>query len=112
MNTIVNLTPHPLNVAGFTIPASGTIARVSVTRRQTASLTLADGSSIPAFVPEFGQVTGLPPAQDGTIFIVSAMVRSHPAVQPRIDVASPGQLLRDDAGQIVGCDGLDFNVGA
>lgn len=110
MSTLINLTPHPITIGNAMVPPSGTIARVAVTRRRIADITLADGSTIPAFSPAFGDVTDLPAPQDGAIYIVSAMVRSHPAVAQRPDVASPGQLVRDAAGQIIGCDGLDFNA--
>jgi hypothetical protein len=110
MSTLVNLTPHAITIGALTVPPSGTVARVAVNRRQVGTLPLEDGTTVPAFVPAFGEVSDLPPHQNGTILIVSAMVRSHPAVAQRLDVASPGYLVRDAAGRIVGCDGLDFNA--
>ncbi len=101
---IINLTPHTINIGTLAIPASGHIARVAVTRRP-----LGDIDGIPTYAPTFGDVTGLPDMATDTIYIVSAMVRSHPALADRLDVCSPGQPVRDDAGQIIGCDGLDFN---
>lgn len=110
MSTLFNLTPHPITIGTLTVPPSGTVARVAVTRRQVGSIPLEDGTTVPAFVPAFGEVTDLPPHQNGTILIVSAMVRTHPDVAKRLDVASPGNLVRDAEGRIVGCDGLDFNA--
>ena len=109
---ICNLTPHAIIANGVTIPASGEVARVTVTRKQVGNLTLEDGTTIPAFVPTFGEVTGLPPKKWGTLYLVSAMVRSHPDVAKRKDVASPGNLIRDENGVIIGCDGLDLNFNA
>jgi hypothetical protein len=110
MSTLINLTPHSVIIGSLTVPPSGTVARVAATRRQVGSIPLEDGTTVPAFVPAFGDVTDLPAPQKGAIYIVSAMVRSHTAVAQRSDVASPGQLVRDAAGQIIGCDGLDFNA--
>jgi hypothetical protein len=102
---IINLTPHTITAAGVAIPPSGDIARVSVTRTQRGDI-----NGIPVFVPTFGDVAGLPNPAPDTAYLVSAMVRSHPAVASRADVCSPGALIRDDAGNIIGCDGLDFNA--
>ena len=106
MGNLVNLTPHDIKVKtqdGFvTIPKSGQVARVDVTRSSIVSL-----NGIDIFRPNFGNVIGLPPVQDGTAYIVSAMVRG--AVPDRIDVFSPGSLIRDDAGNVIACDGLDCN---
>jgi hypothetical protein len=106
MGDLINLTPHDIKVKtqdGFvTIPKSGQIARVDVSRSATVLL-----NDIQIFKPTFGNVIGLPPVQDGKAYIVSAMVRG--AVPDRIDVVSPGILIRDGDGNVVGCDGLDCN---
>jgi hypothetical protein len=109
---IINLTPHGVTIGTVTVPPSGTVARVAVHRTAMPVINLDDGTTIPAYAPAFGDVTDLPDQQDGVILIVSAMVRSHPAVAGRKDVASPGQLVRDANGTIIGCDGLDFNTTA
>lgn len=109
MKTLVNLTPHAVTVGGVAFPPSGDVARVAVTRQWLGDVPMADGRKVAAYRPVLGAVTGLPPAQKGVILVVSAMVRSHPDVAKRKDVASPGNLVRDDNGVVVGCDGLDFN---
>lgn len=107
---IQNLTPHAVTIFdndGKTILAtvrpSGDVARVTMSRTQTDSV-----GSIPVFVSTAGDVTGLPPAGNGTVFIVSALVRL--AVPTRKDVFSPGELIRNDQGQPVGCKGLEANA--
>lgn len=55
----------------------------------------------------YGEVTGLPEYQEGTYYVVSAMVRQ--ALPHRKDLLSPGQLIRNEAGQPVGCLGLVRN---
>ena len=59
---------------------------------------------IDTLITKYGEVTGLPPFQDGTIFVVSGLVRA--AVPHRHDVWQPGELLRNEAGQVIGCVGL------
>lgn len=60
-----------------------------------------------------GETTGLPPEvpsehdEHPKVFIVSTLVRlAHPE---RRDLASPGELVRNEAGQPIGCRGLIVN---
>lgn len=105
--TIVNLTPHTLNILNadgsvrVDVSPSGTVARVASTRTQTGEV-----NGLPMFVTTFGEVTGLPDAQPGTLFVVSGMVAGRPEVSVREDVWSPGELVRGPDGQPVGCRGL------
>lgn len=55
----------------------------------------------------FGEVTGLPDHEEGVYLLVSTMVRE--ALPLRSDLVSPGQLLRDDDGNVIGCLGLVEN---
>lgn len=110
---IVNLTPHALNLHGtdatselatlqISVPPSGTIARLAVSRKAIASVTL-EGVKIGICQSNFGNITGLPVAEDGTIFVVSALVAE---AAKRSDVFSPGELVRDEVGVVVGANGL------
>jgi hypothetical protein len=97
----VNLTPHEINpIGGDSIAPSGDVARVS-----TRNIEVLPGF----FAQETGEVQGLPGAQEGVLFIVSAMVRL--AVPERGDVVSPGELVRNEQGQPVGCRGFFVNPG-
>lgn len=103
---LVNLTPHTVNLitaSGETIslPPSGTVARVS-----SKSSPVGEVEGILLTRVTFGEVLDLPPA-DGRTFIVSALVRS--AVPSRGDVASPGDLVRDSGGNVIGCKNLILN---
>jgi hypothetical protein len=104
---MINLTPHAINIVGFngevtTIPPSGKVARVKSTQ------TLAGNKAgIPLYFVEFGAVEDLPNESAipfGVEYIVSGMVRA--ACPNRRDLASPGDLVRDDKGNVVGCRGL------
>jgi len=101
---IVNLTPHELNVFNedgqsvATIPASGQVARISVERKQ-----IGDINGIPLFETKIGEPTGLPERQPDAIYVVSYMFRAN---FDREDLWQPGELLRNEAGQPIGCIGL------
>ena len=104
----VNLTPHTLNIieedgSVYTLPASGQIARVEVERTVAYIM---DGIEI--FETVYGQVTGLPERQPDTAYIVSALVAQ---AAKRSDVYSPGELVRNGDGQVIGCRGLTYHVG-
>ena len=55
----------------------------------------------------YGKVAGLPDKEDGVMYIVSMMVRQ--ALPNRNDLASPGDIIRDEYGQITGCLNLVIN---
>jgi len=103
---IINLTPHALSIVGdngtLTIPPSGTVARLAVTRTALAPVVV-DGVSLTISLPVMGDVTDLPSAVDDVILVVSALVAG--AVN-RTDVYSPGELIRDGAGNVIGARGL------
>jgi hypothetical protein len=100
----ITLTTQTMNLINLT--PDGTLARVSMTRKQVGQLDL-DGTSVPIYRTVLGAVTGLPPVSDGVGYIVSAMVRS--AAPERRDVYSPADLQRDAAGNVIGCGSLDSN---
>jgi len=118
--TMINLTPHPIVVAGVTIPPSGQVARVEVDYVTLGAgicslcgreVTGHDGCNVP-IIPlvrgEYGQPTDLPEHVEGTLYIVSAMVRV--ACPDRNDLASPAQMVRDDQGRIIGCEALEVSA--
>jgi hypothetical protein len=99
---IVNLTPHTVKLVGVLEIFSTGVARVSSTQEEVGRI---DG--VPLVRATFGEVTGLPAPEEGTLLIVSAMVRA--ALPGRTDLASPGDLVRDEAGQVIGCKSLIVN---
>lgn len=98
---IVNLTPHDVNIIGEigevvqTFPASGELARCSVSREQVDAI-----NSVPVNRTVFGEVTGLPEQQEGVVYIVSALVAQ---ATKRDDVLIPDDAVRDEQGRIIGC---------
>ena len=107
-----NLTPHEVCIydmngtvpdLNLVIEAGEEVARVSCEYIKVDKKV--DG--IDLYRPVFGEVTGLPEYSDGVYLLVSAMVRE--ALPSRSDLVSPGQLLRDDDGNVIGCLGLVGN---
>lgn len=107
-----NLTPHEVKIYKLngTVPdldvvieAGEEVARVSCEYIKVDKKV--DG--IDLYHPVFGEITGLPDYEEGVYLLVSAMVRE--ALPLRSDLVSPGQLLRDDNGNVVGCLGLVGN---
>ena len=101
MNKFVNLTPHTINevVTGLEIPPSGTVARVA------ASSTVVDNiNGVPIYTTTYGDVVGLPDSQPGVYYVVSGAVLA--ARPDRKDLLAPGELVRDNNGQPIGCKGF------
>lgn len=100
-----NLTPHEVciyKLNGVT-PDLEVVARVSCEYIKVDKRV--DG--IDLYRPVFGEVTGLPDYEEDTYLLVSTMVRE--ALPLRSDLVSPGQLLRNDKGEVIGCLGLVGN---
>ena len=109
---LINLTPHEVNLhlpAGraLTIPSSGEVARVATTPAEAGELWAGRCNPVPLITQTFGEVVNLPDPKDGDFFIVSALVRA--ACPNRYDLGSPAELVRDDAGRIIGCRALEVN---
>ena len=105
-----NLTPHPLYVKAqdgeyVTIPPSGDVARVIYDRLPPEQVRI-DGHEIAvavAGVPR--EIIGLPDPEPGVVLIVAKAV-ADAAPAHRGDMMSPGRLIRDEDGTVIGCDGL------
>jgi hypothetical protein len=100
---IVNLTPHPVNllVDGAMVEVSSTgLARCSVTIEELSQV-----AGIRIVRTLYGQVQGLPEPEEGTIYIVSALVLAALAGS-RDDVFAPADYIRNEAGQVVGAKAL------
>lgn len=101
----VNLTPHDITVVGdaqVVLPKSGSIARVAVSQVEVGR-----EGGIALFRTRKGEVQGVPSPEEGTIYVVSLVVRE--ALPGRTDLASPGELVRDADGKPIGCRGLAIN---
>ena len=112
MNKIINLTPHSVNVIGddnsvaITIEASGNVARCSQTIDIVDTINV-NNIAIPVSSSSYGEVVDLPASQDGVYYIVSRLVMS--ACPNRQDLLVPNDLVRDEAGRVIGCRSLANN---
>lgn len=102
---LINLTPHTIHVNGSSIEPdkSYQVPRISMNRTKVGEV-----HGIPLYENITGTTENLPEKQDGVLFIVSALVRL--GNKDRLDLVSPGNLIRDDKGNIIGCDGFDINT--
>lgn len=107
---IVNLTPHDIVVqrtdgSFITIPRDGTVARVET--REAGSTTIqTEFGDFTVSVKVCGPIVGLPTSADNTLFVVSKMVADW--APGRNDILTPGELIRDDKGVVVGCKGFSL----
>jgi hypothetical protein len=109
---IRNLTPHPIRVLReqddsvlLEIPSEG-VARVAVDAEPAGHAV--QGKVRKVLVPlhevRYGAPEGLPEPAPGVLLVVSAVVRA--ACPDRRDLVSPHDLVRDEAGRVIGCRGL------
>lgn len=107
MNQIINLTPHEVNIQTsggiINLPPSGVVPRLKTVVNNLQPLNI-NGVAIQVAQTSFGDIENLPAPQPDTAYVVSAMVMN--AVPGRTDLFAPGQAIRDDAGRIIGCQGL------
>jgi len=98
---IVNLTPHEITDAesGLSFSPSGQVARVATVIEKREKI-----GGIQLYSRSFGQVIDLPEPQLNTFYIVSALV--FEAAKNRQDLLAPGELVRDQKGQPIGCKGF------
>ena len=115
MTTLINCTPHAINVRNAetgvetVIPPSGTVARVSSTPGVKLMPYHGHGYAdcpVPVYGPSsVGEVEGLPAPAPGTLYIVSALVLAACGYE-RPDVVGPGTgpndgAIRNDKGHVV-----------
>lgn len=102
---IINTTPHPVNIVDKngniinTFPKGDFNIRLSVNTVDSGTI-----NGVPISKTVFGDPIGLPDFVDGTFFIVSQLVKS--AIPNRLDLLVPAQVVRDDKGNIIGCQSL------
>jgi hypothetical protein len=112
---LVNLTPHTVNIFNedgdevLAVPPSGLVARIETiiekvgTFRSGIPYFQTEVTGAPYLIDTEGNIRGFPAGSKGEIFIVSGLFRSY---FDRPDLYQPGELLRDDDGQVIGCVGL------
>lgn len=126
----INCTPHEINIFGTestasttTILPSGTVIRV-----KSESVLSRTEDGIEFYSVQYGKLEGMPDLRgikEPTVLITSALVKNQvreyirdyrdcPDEEgegcslPEIMVCSPGELVRDEKGQPIGCRGLNW----
>ena len=116
--TLVNKTPHPITLvledgAKITLEPVLPTPRVSSSSVKTANYVVTDSDGVKHEIireaPVFGEVVDLPEPQEGVLYIVSMLVAAR--ASNRTDLVSPGRQLRNEAGQVIGCAGLQGKEG-
>ena len=101
---IINLTPHEITVRletgeEITFPASGEVARV-----KTVSEDAGEVAGVPVVTQSYDEIQGLPEPEEGTLYLVSLVVRQAAREQGRTDIISPDTspqgAIRDEQGRI------------
>lgn len=121
---LINATPHEVKIHAtrtrtgefslhevVALPAGELVLRCQEQRNHAGEFYM-DGVSITLSRLECGAVTAVqggsevpvPEPQDGVVYVVSALVRL--ASPHRTDFLSPGPLIRDEDGNVIGCQGL------
>lgn len=108
---IKNYTPHPLQIVRAdgeteTFLASGIVPRLEVKRTKVGEM-----MGFEFFRSSLGSPCGLPEEEENTVVVVSALVMEHPSLAGRSDLASPGELIRDGEGKIIGAKGFNVSFG-
>ena len=116
--TLVNKTPHPITLvledgAKITLEPVLPTPRVSSSSVKTANYVVTDSDGVKHEImreaPVFGEVVDLPEPQEGVLYIVSMLVAAR--ASNRTGLVSPGRQLRNEAGQVIGCAGLQGKEG-
>ena len=106
MPDIINLTPHDIFLFGrVVIPKSENPARVK-TEKEVVSSFIFENEKITVFKTKFGEVENLPEPEPDIIYIVSRIVKS--AIPNRNDCLVPDDLIRDNDGNIIGCNSFSL----
>ena len=106
--TIINLTPHPINI----VDEEGNVIKVfesaGVARATQEDAEIGTLEGIPIIETEFGEPIGLPEYSQGTYYIVSAITAKAASLSGRNtrDLFLTGKTVRNSDGQIIGCQAL------
>lgn len=103
---IVNCTPHPVTILGG---EDNSVIRViqpeeKPIRLKASTVPAGEFDGIPLSRTVFGEPENLPEPEEGTLFIVSQIVKN--ACSGRSDLVVPAEVVRDGDGNIVGCKSL------
>lgn len=101
MKTIINTTPHNVNICDANNKVINTFLKSdNPIRLNSTSNQIGDVNGIPVNSVTFGSADLLA-FQEGIYYIVSALVKN--ALPNRPDLLVPHDVVRDEGGNIIGC---------
>jgi len=103
----INLTNHVIRfVDGTELKPSGIVCRCDYTEKEVGNF---HGTAIIKF--EYNGVYGLPPKQEGIIYIVSSVVLNaiRELMPERDDCVAVGKLIKDRTGKVIAAQVLRLN---
>lgn len=102
---IINLTPHTISLVNASNEIVASFPSAGTVRVATSQTIIGELAGFPIRKTVLGNVTGLPDAEDGTVYLVSAMVQQ--ALPNRNDLVVPdsGPTAYRENGLIVGVRG-------
>jgi len=107
MSKLINATPRNINICDKNGTCIRTIEKTNICVRcpeQIEIVGMVDG--IELITKKFVGIDGLPSETHGVAYIASLPVAQAGKVLGRKDLYIPGAIVRNDAGQIVGCMNL------
>jgi hypothetical protein len=110
---LINLCRHQVNIATpegeIILPAHPVDYRVSCEYSTQRTIEV-EGKTINLVVPVFGEISPpLPPEEEGTMYVVSIVLATHPSVAARKDLVSPGFRNVREKGANAPSEGLQVN---
>lgn len=105
MATIINLTPHTVNIASDKGTVVKTFPSEGIARASQVSETAGDIDGVELVRMTFGETQGLPDPADDTYLIVSIITANAAKAQGRTtnDLLITADPVRDEEGKIIGC---------
>lgn len=103
---IINTTPHEITIINDEMETVATFSPEISVRVASVTKIIGNIQGIPLDTTFFGEVEGLPEFKDEVFYIVSRLVKS--ALPDRKDLLCPGQQVRNENGQVVGCKSLSI----
>ena len=106
---IINKTPHAIYILDDdekilkVFPKSKGMIRVAETSKYVKNI-----GDVPIYSTTWGDTKDVPKPQPGIYYIVSQLVKS--ALPHRTDLLVPRNIVRDKAGNIIGCKHLDIGT--
>jgi hypothetical protein len=117
MYKVINATPHEITVSGIKFPAAppDKVVRVKTERFKVMDCET-DKGVIPLYQVKTGELINfldyLPELRLGESILVVSLVAKDLILKVypfwKHQIASPGSLIRDDKGVVIGADGLDI----